>query len=139
MTVRSFGFLMFPDFEELDLVGPWEMATMWRALAGGPRCLAVAAQPGVIRCAKGLGVVADHGFDDCPALDYLLVPGGAGTRVAMQDGPTLEFLRRQAAGARAVLSVCTGSIVRLGHAARGPLAPEGLCHGVRLGHSPRRT
>jgi transcriptional regulator GlxA family with amidase domain len=29
----------------------------------------------------------------------------------MQDGPTLEFLRRQAAGARAVLSVCTGSIV----------------------------
>jgi transcriptional regulator GlxA family with amidase domain len=111
MTERSFGFLMFPDFEELDLVGPWEMATMWRALAGGPRCLAVAAQPGVIRCAKGLGVLADHGFDDCPALDYLLVPGGAGTRVAMQDGPTLEFLRRQAAGARAVLSVCTGSIV----------------------------
>ena len=22
-----FGFLMFPGFEELDLVGPWEMAT----------------------------------------------------------------------------------------------------------------
>jgi len=26
-----FGFLMFPGFEELDLVGPWEMATMWHA------------------------------------------------------------------------------------------------------------
>ena len=29
-----FGFLLFPDLEELDLVGPWEMIAMWRSPAG---------------------------------------------------------------------------------------------------------
>jgi hypothetical protein len=28
-----FGFLLFPDLEELDLVGPWEMISMWRKYA----------------------------------------------------------------------------------------------------------
>jgi hypothetical protein len=25
---RRFAFLMYPKYEELDLIGPWEMATM---------------------------------------------------------------------------------------------------------------
>ena len=111
MNGRVFGFLMFPEFEELDLVGPWEMATMWGAYAGGPRCLTVAAHAGPMRCAKGLSVAADHGFGDCPPLDYLLVPGGFSAFDAMNDPPTLDFVRRQARDARAVLSVCTGSFI----------------------------
>lgn len=120
MNGRVFGFLMFPAFEELDLVGPWEMATMWGAYAGGPRCVTVAAAPGSLRCAKGLAVAADHGFEDCPKLDYLLVPGGFSAFVTMRDAPTLDFVRRQVAGARAVLSVCTGSFI---------LAAAGLLEG----------
>ncbi|MDB4442844.1 DJ-1/PfpI family protein, partial [bacterium] len=35
-----FGFLLFPDLEELDLVGPWEMVAMWSQYADGPKkCL----------------------------------------------------------------------------------------------------
>ena len=33
---RRFGFLMYPKYEELDLIGPWELATMWRDYATGP-------------------------------------------------------------------------------------------------------
>ena len=32
----NFGFLLFPDLEELDLVGPWEMVAMWGQYADGP-------------------------------------------------------------------------------------------------------
>lgn len=120
MKERVFGFLMFPAFEELDLIGPWEMATMWGAYAGGPRCVTVAAQAGPLRCAKGLSVAADHGFDDCPALDYLLVPGGFSAFDVMKDAATIEFVRARARQARAVLSVCTGSFV---------LAAAGLLEG----------
>lgn len=120
MSERVFGFLMFPAFEELDLIGPWEMATMWGAYAGGPRCVTVAAQAGPLRCAKGLSVAADHGFDDCPPLDYLLVPGGFSAFDAMKDPATLDFVRRTARDARAVLSVCTGSFI---------LAAAGLLEG----------
>lgn len=31
-----FGFLMYPGYEELDLIGPWEIATMWQTYANGP-------------------------------------------------------------------------------------------------------
>jgi transcriptional regulator GlxA family with amidase domain len=111
LSARRFGFLCYPGFEELDLIGPWEMATMWRSYARGPECLTVAASAGPMRCAKGLGVVVDHGYEDCPPLDYLLVPGGFAAFEVMSDAALLGFLRDRAAGARAVLSVCTGSFI----------------------------
>ncbi|MBS0519878.1 MAG: DJ-1/PfpI family protein [Proteobacteria bacterium] len=120
MAARRFGFLMFPAFEELDLIGPWEMATMWATYADGPQCLTVAATAGPIRCAKGLSVSADVGFADCPALDYLLIPGGFSAFDAAQDPELLRFVRARAATARAVLSVCTGAFV---------LAAAGLLQG----------
>lgn len=115
-----FGFLMFPGFEELDLVGPWEMATMWHAYAGGPACVTVAKTPGPVRAAKGLALASEYGFADCPPLDYLLVPGGFAAFDVMRDGETLDFLRTRGATARAVLSVCTGSFIL---AAAGLLLP----------------
>lgn len=38
----NFGILIFPQVEELDFVGPWEMATMWQQVADGPKCIVVA-------------------------------------------------------------------------------------------------
>ena len=50
-------------------------------------------------------------FADCPQLDLVCVPGGAGMNALLNDEEVLEFLRRQASGARYVTSVCTGSLV----------------------------
>jgi cyclohexyl-isocyanide hydratase len=41
----------------------------------------------------------------------ICVPGGGGQVALMTDPETLDFLRQQAAGARYVTSVCTGSLV----------------------------
>ena len=49
-------------------------------------------------------------FADCPQLDVICVPGGAGTDDLVNDEETLDFLRAQAA-AKYVTSVCTGSLV----------------------------
>lgn len=106
-----FGFLMYPAFEELDLIGPWEMATMWRDYAKGPECVSVAQRRGEVRCAKGLRVMADHDYGSVGALDYLLVPGGVSAFEEQKNPATLEFVREQARGAKAVLSVCTGSFI----------------------------
>jgi transcriptional regulator GlxA family with amidase domain len=108
---RTFGFLMFPKFEELDLIGPWEMATMWRDYARGPSCLTISENGGLITCAKGLKTTADVSFADCPALDYLLVPGGFAAFDEMRNARLLAFVRERAATASHVLSVCTGSFI----------------------------
>ncbi len=108
----NFGFLLFPDAEELDFVGPWEVIGMWGKVFGGPEeCLIVSQDGRTVRCAKGLRVEADHGFETCPPLDYLLIPGGQGTHREVDNADLISFVRKQAAGCRQVLSVCTGSFV----------------------------
>jgi transcriptional regulator GlxA family with amidase domain len=111
LSGRRFGFLCYPGFEELDLIGPWEMATMWSSYACGPACVTVAADHAPVSCAKGLTVVAGAAYADCPPLDYLLVPGGFAAFEVIKDPALIGFVRRQAATARAVLSVCTGSFI----------------------------
>ena len=50
------------------------------------------------------------------------MPGGFGTRDVIADPETLEFLRDQAAGAKYITSVCTGSLA---------LGAAGLLNGKR--------
>jgi transcriptional regulator GlxA family with amidase domain len=108
----NFGILVFPQAEELDFVGPWEMVTMWKHIAEGPeRCLIVGQTMDPVVCAKGLSVNPHVAFEDCPQLDYLLIPGGMGTRKEVHNAALLAFVAAQAKGCRGLLSVCTGSFV----------------------------
>lgn len=108
----NFGVLIFPDVEELDFVGPWEMVRMWSMVAQGPEnCLIVAEQEGPVTCAKGMMVVPHVTIDACPPLDFLLVPGGQGTRREVENRRLIEFISRQAESCKAVLSVCTGAFL----------------------------
>jgi transcriptional regulator GlxA family with amidase domain len=58
-----------------------------------------------------MSVNPHESFDTCPPLDYLLVPGGQGTRTEVNNSTLVDFVRRCAADCKAVLSVCTGSFV----------------------------
>ena len=108
----NFGILIFPQAEELDFVGPWEMLTMWAKHAQGPeRCLMVAQSLEPVVCAKGMEVTPHVSFETCPSLDYLLVPGGQGTRTEVNNSRLVHFVAQQAAGCKAILSVCTGSFL----------------------------
>jgi transcriptional regulator GlxA family with amidase domain len=108
----NFGFLLFPDVEELDFIGPWEIIGMWSKHFNGPeRRLLISQNGDAVACAKGLSVNPHNSFADCPALDYLLIPGGQGTRQEVENSALLDFVRRQAAGCQQVLSVCTGSFI----------------------------
>jgi transcriptional regulator GlxA family with amidase domain len=106
-----FGFLIYPGVEELDLVGPWEMATMWKTYAGGPNCVTVSQTGGPTVCAKGLRIAADHSFADCPRLEYLLVPGGFAALEEAKNPEVVDFVARQAREGEHILSVCTGSFI----------------------------
>jgi cyclohexyl-isocyanide hydratase len=70
----------------------------------------------------GFSILPNTTFADCPQLDVVCVPGGSGQIALMTDSETLDFLRKQAAGARYITSVCTGSLV---------LGAAGLLKGYR--------
>ena len=59
----------------------------------------------------GMRLLPTATFTACPRLDLVCVPGGAGMNPLLNDEETLDFVRRQASGARYVTSVCTGSLV----------------------------
>jgi len=108
----NLGFLIFPDVEELDFVGPWEMAGMWSKYFAGPeKRLVVAQSEDPVTCAKGLSVLPHASFDQCPQLDFLLVPGGQGTRREVDNPALMGFLSEQAQHCTAILSVCTGTFL----------------------------
>ena len=108
----TFGILVFPDVEELDFVGPWEIAGMWSKFAGGPENrLIVAQSQEPVTCAKGMVVNPHVSFEQCPPLEILLVPGGEGTRREVENLTLIDFISYQAKSCKAVLSVCTGSFL----------------------------
>jgi cyclohexyl-isocyanide hydratase len=108
MANFNLGFVLFPDLTQLDLTGPLQ------ALARLPQsttCIVAKTNaPAPSDC--GLSLLPTHTFADCPPLDLICVPGGVrGVIGAIGDRETIEFVRRQAAGARYVTSVCTGAFV----------------------------
>ena len=108
----KFGFLLFPDLEELDFIGPWEIIGVWGEFYEGPEQRFTVSQTGAeVQCAKGLRIVPDYSFDTCPPLDYLLIPGGWGTRKEVANRELIEFVKKQANSCKQVLSVCTGSFI----------------------------
>ena len=106
---RTTGILLFDGAEELDYAGPWEVLTMARK--EGDRVVTIAERPDPVRSAKGLRVLPDHTFDDAPALDVVLVPGGQGTRREVDNPVLLEWLSKVSEHATWVTSVCTGSFL----------------------------
>lgn len=112
------GFLVFPAVQQLDLTGPYEV------FASTPGCETHLVWKDVapLASATGLKLIPTVSFADCPALDVICVPGGTGINALLRDAETLDFVRRQAAGARLVTSVCTGAMV---------LGAAGLLEGKR--------
>ena len=107
MSTLSIGILVFPKVQQLDLTGPFEVFAsvpesevrlVWKRI-----------EP--IVAVTGLTLKPDVTFDDSPQFDVLCIPGGPGVNLLMEDEETLNFVRKQAAGARYITSICTGSLV----------------------------
>lgn len=116
MTDLTFGVLLFPDAEELDFVGPWEVFTMSAMARHQGRMpegqvITIAETSSPVRCAKGMRIVPDFTIDNAPKLDVLLIPGGQGTRVELENGRLIDWIATVAQTCTWVTSVCTGAVL----------------------------
>lgn len=112
------GILVFPDVEVLDFCGPFEVFSVTRLDPARRReepspfdVFLVAETAGPVTTTGGMQVTPRHGFDTCPPLDLLVVPGGFGTRPLLNHPAVIDWIARQAAGARLTTSVCTGALL----------------------------
>jgi cyclohexyl-isocyanide hydratase len=101
------GLVLFPRVTQLDFTGPLQVFSsvpgakvhlIWKRIEPVPSDSVLSITPTIT-------------FADCPQLDVICVPGGIGTDDMVNDEEMLEFLRKQAVGAKFITSVCTGSLV----------------------------
>ena len=125
-TPLEFGLLVFPNVQQLDLTGPYEVFATWpRARV---RLVARTLEP--VTSSTGLVLKPDLSFEEARRFDVLCVPGGPGVNALMDDEATIAFVRAQAEAARFVTSVCTGALV---------LGAAGLLGESRRRRTGRRT
>src|SRR5438477_2201913 len=101
------GLLLFPDITQLDLTGPYEVFIKFP----DAKVHLVWKTREPVTAGGGMQIVPTMTFAECPQLDLICVPGGAGMNALLNDAETLDFIRAQAKGARYVTSVCTGALV----------------------------
>ena len=110
--------LTFDRLTALDAVGPYEVLSR----LPDARVDFVAAEPGHVSTdTRMLTLIVERSLDDAPSPDVVVVPGGFGSRAAMNDERTLDWVRGAHVGSRYTTSVCTGSFV---------LAAAGLLEGL---------
>jgi putative intracellular protease/amidase len=99
---------LYDRFTALDAIGPYEVLSR----LPGARVEFVASEPGTIRTdTRMLSVEVEKSFDDIPRADVLVVPGGPGSRSAMRDERTLDWVRGVHEESRYTTSVCTGALI----------------------------
>ena len=105
----TFGVFIYDGVEPIDIGGTSGVFSMARRVLPNILDFTLAAKPGPIRLSGGMTVLADHGVDDAPDCDVVIVCGGPGWPQAAQDAAVLRYLRDRAA--HRVASVCTGALI----------------------------
>lgn len=124
---RTIGIFVFDDVEVLDFTGPYEVFTcaarVHAGLAPGTpppfKVLTIGRRAAMLRARAGLSVFPEAAFDDAPAIDVLIVPGGV-VAAELDKPDVIAWIAGMAGRCELLASVCTGAML---------LAQAGLLNG----------
>ena len=114
----KFGVFFFDGVEPID-VATFGVLSIARRIAPEIEILSFAPKAGVVNLANGFKIIADYGIDTLPAVDVIIITGGATWVEMIKDEAALAFFR-QRAPETIISAVCTGAMV---------LAASGLLDG----------
>lgn len=111
MRKRNVAILIYDGVEVLDFAGPFEVFAVASEMHDHAlfNVEMVAAENRPYIAVNGLKVLPNRLMESPAAVDVLVVPGGAGSRTAMNDPVLLDWIRRTAPAAEVVLSICSGA------------------------------
>ncbi|MDT7817116.1 MAG: hypothetical protein QOJ42_7032 [Acidobacteriaceae bacterium] len=108
------GIPVYEGVDLLDVTGPYEMFG-WVDSSKGLETVIVSSDGGAVTSGNGIRFNAHASFAEVPALDVVWVPGGtpAALETMMRDPHSAYFtyLRKVAANAKWVCSVCEGALL----------------------------
>lgn len=102
------GIYVFKDAEIVDFAAPHGVFSVARRFDPELDAFLVADAMRPVQAQAGFTVLPNYSFDDRPAMDAFLIPGGFGTRQETHNRRLHEFIRGLP-GSTLLTSVCTGS------------------------------
>jgi cyclohexyl-isocyanide hydratase len=103
----SMGCLIFPQMDQIDFTGPFEVLS--RMPDTTVRVVGKELAP--VRDVQGLRLTPELSIAEAGTFDVLLVPGGYGQQALMHDEEVLALIRKQVLMERLLFSVCTGALL----------------------------
>lgn len=104
------GIYVFKEAEIVDFAAPHGVFSVARRFDPELEAFTIAEALRPVQAQAGFTVLPNYGFNDRPAMDAFLIPGGFGTRTETNNGRLHEFIR-SLPEACLLTSVCTGSWV----------------------------
>lgn len=108
---KNIAILLYEGVEVLDFAGPFEVFAVASELEDHKlfNVFTIAKSTGPVNAVNGLSVNPKYDFMDHPAIDILIIPGGAGSRLLMQDEDVLGWVRTIHNQSEYTASICSGS------------------------------
>ncbi len=116
-VLKNIGFLLFNNFETLDVFGP---AEIFGRLKDIYKIEFYSMEGGVISSSQNVKIVTEK-LSENKKFDIFLLPGGLGTRTEVDNPNLISAILNNSISANHVLTVCTGSAL---------LAKTGLLNGL---------
>ena len=115
VAAHRIAFVIFPDFQSLDLTGPFEVfaGANQRLGRAAYELTTVATTAGPVRSNSGLTITADRSIKDVKPgdVDTLIVAGGSGVLRAKDDEQLMAWIGQVFKHCKRVVSVCTGTFL----------------------------
>ena len=109
--MKTVGIFLFDQVEVLDFAGPFEVFSVASQLAKSIefKVITFSANGSSITAVNGLSVNPAFGIADLPQIDYLIIPGGDGTKKVIAEPQLLEHLKSLIDHSEWAMTVCSGS------------------------------
>lgn len=109
--MKNLGIFAFDDMEVLDFAGPFEVFSVANQLSSYKllKIRVASADKKTIIAKNGLTIKTDFRLEDLENLDFLVIPGGDGTKKVIQRKEVLNHIKKLTSQSTWTMSVCSGS------------------------------
>lgn len=113
MKVKNVAILIFDNVEVLDFTGPYEVFNDANRVTGKNyfSVYTIAENKKQITSRDGLKIVPDFTIKNCPPPYILIIPGGQGRKIVMNNSTITDWIKAQFKKLELLLSVCTGAFI----------------------------